>query len=565
MKKLLVVTLCMMLALAVFAACGGSDDPAPPPADTADTTDVADDTADVADTTDVEDDTDAGEQAATGFDEPPTTVTVWFLGGQSDNDDTLVVEAANARLRELGLNIELDPVWTGGWGMPEHAQIALDTGDSSIDVVFTSSWALNFWNNARIGNFVRLDDPENNLLERYGQDMMAELPQALWDAFTTDGPSGVGIYGVPGHKDYAALFAMDVNYARVTEILDYLGYEFSDLFDMGDDPDDERGGVNYHVFFTDLFEQVLETFKHLFGDDFFPMVPEPGNFLSHHTGSEGDVTGLGVFHTPMDPHNPALPTNPVFSLWLEDELSISVLERLYDFWNRGFMDPRLAIPDEFDIGEAQNAGDYLFGTRQYAYGYTAQASEHRGFEVRFAPLAKPVVSSVSAVGSGFAVSVYSRNQEAAVQFLNAWYTDNELAVILTEGVEGVHWNYNDEGLIVLDADARATYGTWRFGMGNIFALSPRHTDGHGYFDRFRAYNEAGIPHALLGFSFDSEPVAMEMAALTAVVSEFNHTVSIGAVDPATGVPAYLEALRANGVDRVMEELNAQAAAFLAAR
>lgn len=528
-KKALSILLIAMLLSAVFSACGNGS----APADTAAP--------------------DYGDYAAVELDGPATTLTVWFLGGDASNDDTLVVEAANARLRELGLNINLNPIWTGGWAMGEPAQIALDTGDSSIDIFWTGSWGLNFWHNARHGNFVRLDDPENNLLERYGRDMMAAVPQPLWDAFTTDGPLGFGVYGIPGYKDYAAMATLDSNYDLITE----LGFDFYELFDMD--------GVNYGVFFDPMFEEILQAAKDTWGDDYFPLAPEPGNWVRHFANSEADVTGLGVFHLPMDPRNPALPENPEFVLILEDELSLRVIERLHYFWNKGYIDPRLAIPGEFDIGEAMRTGSALFTSRQYAYGYTAIASENRGMQALFPRLSRSVISSVSAAGSGFAISVYSQKQEAAMQFMNAWYTDNELAVILAEGIEGVHWNYTDDGLIELDPYGRATYSTWRFGMGNIFVLTPRNTDGHGYFERFQAYNEEGIPHALLGFTFNTEPVAMEMAALSAVVAEFNHTVTIGAVDPATAVPAYLDALRANGVDRVLEELNNQAREFLAAR
>jgi putative aldouronate transport system substrate-binding protein len=163
------------------------------------------------------------------------------------------------------------------------------------------------------------------------------------------------------------------------------------------------------------------------------------------------------------------------------------------------------------------------------------------------------------------VSLDGINQQATMQFMNAWYTDNELAVILSEGVEGVHWNFNDEGLIVLDNDARVSYSTWRFGMGNIFVLTPRDTDGAGYFERFQAYNAAGIPTSLLGFTFNSESVALQMAAITGVVDEFNQALTVGALDPAVAIPAYLQALRDNGIEAVQAELNRQLQAFYAAR
>jgi putative aldouronate transport system substrate-binding protein len=314
-----------------------------------------------------------------------------------------------------------------------------------------------------------------------------------------------------------------------------------------------------------MFEEIMQAAKDTWGPTFFPLNLEIGNFVQHFSNTDGDLTGLHAFHFAFDPEDPSQPANPEVTLQIEDELFLRVLERVRHFWEMGFIDPRLAIPAEAGIviGEASEAGEYLFSTGQYAFGHTASAQASRGIDSRFVPLSRPIVSTMSAAGSGFGISVYSQNQEAAMQFLNAWYTDNELAVILTEGIEGLHWEYNAEGLIVPDPERQ--YNTWRFGMGNIFVLTPRETDGHGYFEGFRDYNAAGTATALLGFVFNSEPVALEMAALTGVVEEWRPSITVGALDLDDAVPAYLAALRANGVDRVLEELNNQIQEFLANR
>jgi len=540
--KLLLLLLAVTVMVAFTVACGDdAADPAPPPTAPADTTDTADAT----------EDTDTPEAPVVT---DTTEVTIWFMGG-SVVEDSAVIEAANARLAELGAGVTINPIWTGGWGMGEPAQVALDTGDNTIDIFWTGSWGLNFWTNARVGNFIRLDNPDNDLLARYGQDMRAAVPQALWDAFTTEGPSGFGVYGIPGYKDYAQMYAWDVNNTRLAE----LGFEFDELFD--------ENGINYSVFFDPQFEAAMAAAKEMYGDTFFPLVIEPELFVRAVSNADFDLTGLNAFHFGFDPSNPANPVDPVIGLNLENEDFLNVLDRLHHFWNEGFIDPRLAIPGEAStvLVEARNAGEYLFSQIVYAYGHTASASADRGIDARFPPLSRPIVSSVSAAGSGFAISVYSRNQEAAMRFMNAWYTDNQLAVILSEGVEGIHWDADADGLVVLNSDARADYAPWRFGMGNIFVLTPRDTDGVGYFDRFNAYNAQGTGTSLLGFTFDSDPVGLDMAALQGVVDQFHQSLTVGALDPATAVPEYLAALRANGIDNVIAELNAQLQAFYAAR
>ncbi|MCL2392987.1 MAG: DUF3502 domain-containing protein, partial [Oscillospiraceae bacterium] len=318
-----------------------------------------------------------------------------------------------------------------------------------------------------------------------------------------------------------------------------------------------------------IFDEILAAAKEMYGADFYPVMLEAGNWVQQFSNTDGDLTGLDVFMFPFDPNDPSQPARPEVTLQVENDDFLAVLERTHEFWERGYVDPRLAIGDDaIDRGEELREGNFIFSTGQYAYGHTATEQARRDFDVRFVPLSRvPIVSTMSAAGSGFAVSVYSQNPEAAVQFMNAWYTDNQLTVLLTEGVEGVHWNADANGLIVPDQDARdaGPWATWRFGMGNVFMLTPRYTDGADYIDGFRAYNELGVGTAFAGFVFDNEPVAREFAAMRAVVDEFREHLTVGAMNPETAVPAYLEALRAVGADDVLAELNRQLDEFFASR
>ena len=135
------------------------------------------------------------------------TVSIWFMGGGTDNEDNQIVAVANNRLRELGLNIKIDPIWSCGYDMNESAQIALDTGDTRIDIYETSLWGLSYFSNARNGKFFRLDDPDNNFLKNYGRDITASLNTTSLDDFRTDGPFGFGLYGVPGPKGEISLIS----------------------------------------------------------------------------------------------------------------------------------------------------------------------------------------------------------------------------------------------------------------------------------------------------------------------------------------------------------------------
>ncbi|MCL2222216.1 MAG: ABC transporter substrate-binding protein [Oscillospiraceae bacterium] len=540
MKKLSMIVISLLLVFALIAACAPADTPAPAPGT---------DTAPPAQNETPDDPT-----PPPAVDGPATEITIWFMGG-SATDDSDVIAAANARLQELGLNITINPIWSGGWSMQEEAQIALDTGDTSVDIFWTGSWGLLYAPNATRGNFVRLDDPNNDLLAQYGQDMLAAVPEFLWDAFAVNGPQGFGIYGIPGYKDFAQLYTWDVNNTRLSG----LGIDFDDLFDMD--------GINYDVIFDPLFEEAMQRAKDEYGPTFFPLAMEGGGWARMISNGDTDLTGADLMHFTFDPNNPAEPTDFLPGLAIENELTLRVYDRLHHFWNQGFIDPRAAIPGEAAsvFIDQREAGEYLFATTVYAYGHTTQASASRGIDARFPRMSNPIVSTVSATGSGFAVSVYSRNQAAAVQFMNAWYTDQTLADILVEGVEGVHHTRNADGTLTRLPGGRDRYAPWRFGMGNVFTFSPLDTEGPDYLEGFLAYNAAGIPVTFLGFTFDPANVLTEMSALSAVWDEFGQSLEVGAVEPRAGTEAFAAALRANGFDRFEAELHRQLEEFFAAR
>ena len=553
MKRIGFAAVCMLLLLHLLVGCAqDADTPGDAPAPPGGTAEApAPQDAEV-DTTDA-------------FVGEPTTITIWFMGGNSENQDAEVIEAANARLRELGLNIAINPIWTGGWGMGSPAGTALNSGDTSIDIFWTASWGLNYFAHARAGNFVRLDDPNNNLMQRYGQEMYALVDDLLWDAFRTDGLLGFGLYGVPGPKDTVAWMKLAANRTRI----EYLGFDFDEVFDMN--------GSNHEIFFEPIFAEIMQASIDAWGDDgFFPLNQNSHVATVFSQFEANDLTGANIFDWHINPMDPALPHEPFVNFRLENELFIRTLDRIHYFWNRGFIDPRMVVEPGDVITAAEQTGRYLFAVQQYPYGHTAMfaARQQHDDVFSFVPLTRvPIMSTVSAAGSGFGISVFSPNQPEAMQLLNAMYTDNILATILSDGVEGIHWMpfiYVDSDgveheMIEMIPEGTATYGTWRFGMGNAFILTPRTTDGPGFFERFKAFNESGTPVSTLGFMFDSSPVAVEMAAITAVVAEYHLPLIMGALDPAVAVPSFLERLKANGAEAIRDELNRQLQEFYAAR
>jgi putative aldouronate transport system substrate-binding protein len=79
------------------------------------------------------------------------------------------------------------------------------------------------------------------------------------------------------------------------------------------------------------------------------------------------------------------------------------------------------------------------------------------------------------------------------------------------------------------------------------------------------YANDSMDHVSLGFRFRTEPVAAELTAVTAVVDVYNRALYTGYIDPETELPKYIEELKAAGLDTIMAEVQAQYAAWKAAK
>ena len=169
MKKKVVS--CMLAAAMVLSmtACGNSSAPAATETTPAETTTES--------TAAAETETGDTEEVAAS-DLEPVTLKMYFHGSNV-TDDSAVMEAVNAYLQEK-LNVTLEPIW-GTWGdFDTNAVLALQGGDD-VDIYFTCSWSADEYNKfARDGYWVRLDDPENNLIEKYASELDIEnMPTPL--------------------------------------------------------------------------------------------------------------------------------------------------------------------------------------------------------------------------------------------------------------------------------------------------------------------------------------------------------------------------------------------------
>ena len=544
-KKILSLILAGTMVLSL-AACGSKNETAPAAETATEATDDAATEDAAADDATAEEAPAAEEIDVASLD--PVTLKMYFHGSNV-TDDTAVMEEVNKYLQEK-LNVTLEPIW-GTWGdFDTNAVLALQGGDD-VDIYFTCSWSADEYNKfARDGYWVRLDDPENNLIEKYASDLWSTLPEVLTQGATINGSDGYGVYAVPGYKDIATQNCWDVN----VPLLEKYGYTVDDI-----------KNTDYYG-----FGDIFATVKAGEGDDFYPLLVE-GAVLERMvdnsiivTGDSGTGNFMSYYLDPTDVSKPGSLGVKIANKFATDEFK-KFAEKTREYFLAGYIDPACANANQANEVRTQKqlSGDYLIGTQSYALGYELQASQERGFEVAMVPCTDPYVDTTSSQGAMMAISTASKNPERAMMFLNLLNTDPTLMTMLNYGIEGVTYELED-GLVKF-TDGRANYQPWTNGMGNVTILTPTVDQGADFWDTFKAYygNAKEIP--VLGFSYNAENCETEMGAVANVVAEYMLPLCTGAVDPDEKLPEFLDKLQAAGIDTVLDDVNAQLDEFMAAK
>jgi putative aldouronate transport system substrate-binding protein len=510
---------------------------------------------DVADTG-ATDPTVAATEAAVATTAPDTGVDIsepvtlkWYLHGSNVTDDTEVLAKANEYLKEK-LNVTLEPIW-GTWGDFDANSVLAINGGDDVDIYFTCSWSADEYNAfARNGAWVRLDNPDNNLIEKYGSDVWGQLPAVLTQGATIEGSDGYGVYAVPGYKDIATQNCWDVN----VPLLEKYGYTIDDI-----------KNADYYS-----FGDILKKVKEGEGADFYPLLVE-GAVLERMVNNSIIVTGdsgtnnlLSYYINPTDTSAEGAYGNKLLSKFETPEYK-KFVEKTREYFQAGYIDPAMGNANQANDTRSakQLTGEYLIGTQSYALGYETQASKERGFEVAMVPCTPAYVDTTSSQGAMMAISTASKNPERAMMFLNLLNTDPYLFTLLDYGVEGVHYNVVDGEAVF--TDKRADYIPWTNGMGNVTQLLPQEGQGADFWDGFKAYYGSAKEIPILGYSFNSTNVANEMGALANVAAEYALALSTGTVDPAEKLPEFIQKLKDNGIDTVVTEANTQLDSFIAAK
>ena len=434
---------------------------------------------------------------------------LWYGGGAEAADIPEVFTEISGYLADMGRNYSIRYERFDWADYTQKIQLMLAAGERA-DILFMSNWAGSYNANAASGYLTELDD----LLEAQPR-LKASMGSQFWDAARVGG----SIYAVPNFKDmvvqaYIAIdktlmdaYDMDVpdnlTFASITPILE----EFSAL-NTGIPP---------------IEIQVLPAFR--------------GDFA------------LGV-HVPI-----ALSfTEPEKGFQVLTEMKeYQEYTRLMREWTeKGYRDKDSYLNRNKD-GKTKK---WFLSYYQGFPGADVLIAEStaREIEARFLN-APPVLDNSGPLGAMQSIPASSPNAEQAMDFLTLLSTDTTLRTMVSYGVEGVHYNLDDNDQVVPTQKGRNNYEMPHFAMGSLLPLKTLQGEPLDARDQLRRFNEEAEASPAMGFPLDKEKYSQVIAQVTAASSAYLDAAAWGLRPAEETLVEFREKLRELGWFEVVDEIN----------
>lgn len=447
----------------------------------------------------------------------------WYLDCTPPTDVASVEEAANKLMKDkLNATIKLNFI---DWGSYDDKMKLLIASGESFDLCFTSAWVNLFAPNVARGAFL----PLNDLLDKYGPDIKATIPEKLWAGASSKGK----IYAVINYQIEAAR----KGYSIRKDLLDKYKFDISNIKKPAD----------------------IEPFLKLIKDNevgITPYLSDPYSISIMNTFESGwlfeSIATQATYYRVKDPEFKVINI-------LEQPEIVALLKERREWYNKGYLrKDAMSIKDLFaEVGTGKYA---VIEEGSIKPGGVAEFKTKFGYEVVQVPIENPYVPNGASAGTLTSISASSENPERAMMFLNELFANKELANTFMFGVEGKHYTKNDDGTISVIEDGGYNPGiSWQ--MGNQFNAFYTKGQELDTWDQTIKLNNEAEASPIDGFTFDSEPVKADVSKVDAVYSEFVTALSSGGIDTDKLLTNVNKKLKDAGIDNVIAEMQKQLNAF----
>lgn len=453
-------------------------------------------------------------------------VTYSYGGSGIPRDLQQVQDAINEILnKDIGVNLTLNPIDYAAYN--DRMQLTLAAGEP-CDIIFTAPWINSYTNNVANGSLLALDD----LLKEEAPGLWASMPASTWDAARIKGT----IYGVINQQIFPKPWGVNVR----KDLLEKYNFSLDNVTKWED------------------MEPFLEAVRD--GEGITPVLANDrsGSSLwrTQYYGYDGLDDGIGFIGIKADDE-----TLTVVNLLETPEYREAA--NLAKKWvDAGFFPSTLTSTDEADA--AFRAGLFAMDHHVEKPGNDVEAQTTWGWEFVSKNLTDPLILDTSgATATMNAICSTSEHPIEAMRVLEKLNTDPVVYNLLSRGIEGVHWVWEDEANKVIrypDGVDATTTGyepntDWMF--GNQFNAYYRSQAQVGAWEKTKEMNDTAYPSQALGFVVDRAPIQTEVAQVTAILEELGRPIDWGWVAYDEAAPELLERINEAGAQTIIDEVQRQ--------
>ncbi|MBQ8952998.1 MAG: ABC transporter substrate-binding protein, partial [Clostridia bacterium] len=401
-------------------------------------------------------------------------------------------------------------------------------GGQKYDLAFISN---------QYGNYVAQEAfyPLTDLLNEYGQDILAIYPKALWDCVTIGGEK----YAIVTHKYSCDYFYYGIS---VTQS-DAVGVSTDWVTDESLDRDGRWAA----------FLNWIKEMKAAGGDTngyVTGMGTGPFGSLYPIDAMTGSATDPGAVIIGDDSFSNQEP-NVVFNQFATPEFA-NYCAQVRELFNLG------CLPIDPSTSVTWANGDPAVSTQD------SMAKRLPGYEITYAQHFleyRPNYSFTNTqklYGSMNAIGADSGDPARVMMFLNELIANTEFANMIFYGLEDISYTRNEEGQIEKNTD-EWNMTTWS--LPGFCTAEPDTTLPINMNEMYEAFDKELVYSNNIGFVFDENPILAELSGIRQITKEYLDPLTKGLADPETELPKFLDALNAAGVDTVLAEEQAQLSAW----
>lgn len=185
-----------------------------------------------------------------------------------------------------------------------------------------------------------------------------------------------------------------------------------------------------------------------------------------------------------------------------------------------------------------------------------------GMEMITIPLMEPMVTDYSLKSTvHWGISETCSNPKEAMQFLNLLYTDSELVNMMIYGIEGIHYEVQEDGTIAypegVTRESEGYQNTQPWLLPNQLISYVWSGNDPLLWEKTHSFNERAKWQEGLFFSLQSDTIEEEIEKLEEIIDTYAYGLESGQLDPEIYLPRMLREMEEAGAERVVEEAQRQ--------